>query len=71
MGASRDQWEHVAADPDPKRNLGYELEEWETIRVDRGKSDHVVYVSRDEADRNRESFIIAGIDAVEDLIDRR
>ncbi|WP_418280313.1 hypothetical protein [Halorubrum sp. DTA98] len=68
---SLDDWERLAPDPDPVRDLGYAESEWSVSETDQYGHRHVVFVSNREEDRDREAFIIADDDAVRDLIDVR
>jgi hypothetical protein len=48
-----------------------DIEEWEVVTTDTGSSSHVVFLSPREADRDRETFIVAEDSAVCDLLERR
>ncbi|MWV65405.1 hypothetical protein GRS48_11340 [Halorubrum sp. JWXQ-INN 858] len=65
------EWERLPPDPDPVADLGYSPGKWTVRETNRGGRRHVVFACDDEAERDRESFIIATGAAVEDLVDRR
>jgi hypothetical protein len=48
-----------------------DIEEWEVVTTDTAGSSHVVFLSPREADRDRETFIVAEDSAVCDLLERR
>lgn len=64
-------WESLAADPDPKRDLGYTGGEWDVIRTDRQRMSHLLFLPRDEELLKQEAFVIASESSVVDMIDYR
>lgn len=68
---SSDGWKRVAADPDPVRDLGYDLHEWESHRVSYRDGDRVVFVPADEDAFDREAYIVASAEAMCDTLERR
>ncbi|MUV86271.1 hypothetical protein GJ631_06710 [Natronomonas sp. CBA1123] len=48
-----------------------DIEEWEVVTTDRCGASHVVFLSPREADRDRETFIVAESSAVSDLLEHR
>lgn len=68
---SLDEWKRLDADPDPVRDLGYEPSVWTVRQTNHCGTSHVVFVSDREAERDRESFIIANEASVRDLVDAR
>ena len=68
---SLDEWERLEADPDPIRDLGYAEGEWSVSETNQYGRRLVVFTSNCTADRNREAFIIADENAIQDLIDAR
>lgn len=57
-GATREQWESLAADPDTSADLGYDIAEWEQFQqLDR--SDAMVFLPSDEEQLRDEMFIVA------------
>lgn len=64
--ASRSEWERLPDDPDPHRDLGYQLASLSVIRTENGRG-HYLLLPEDEEDIKSEAFIVATEDAVEDL----
>ena len=62
----------VPLDPDVlPESMGTNVHEWETIRTDRCGRQHLVFLSRDAKDVDREAFVIAEESSVADLVDHR
>lgn len=59
------EWDDVPDDPDPKENLGYELEELTVIRSE--TDGQYVFLPEEESHLNEEEFIVADPDALVDL----
>ncbi|WP_144905478.1 hypothetical protein [Halobellus captivus] len=68
---SSDSWKRIATDPDPVRDLGYDLAEWESHRVTYRDGDRFVFVPVDEDAFDREAYIVATEDAMCDTLERR
>ncbi|WP_049985934.1 hypothetical protein [Halobellus rufus] len=68
---SSDSWKRLAADPDPARDLGYDLHEWEVHRVSYRDGDQVVFVPADEDAFDREAYIVASADALCETLENR
>lgn len=64
--ASRSDWERVPDDPDPVRDLGYQLASLSVIRTENGRG-HYLLLPEDDQDIKSEAFIVASEEAVEDL----
>lgn len=59
MSSSADnEWLEQPVDPDPARDLGYDIVPWEVVTVDNGDSDHRVLLPTDDAMLKRDAFII-------------
>ena len=67
---SETDWAETPSDPHPRRNLGYELEDWEVLTPSRG-SDQVVFLPEDEEMLRSEAFVIAARDGLCSLDQRR
>lgn len=63
-----DEWDRQRPDPDPIRDLGYELAEWESHWVTYRDGERLVLVPSDEDEFDREAYIVAGADAVCDTL---
>jgi len=61
---SRNYWESVPADPDPKCDLGYVSGDWETIRTASRRRSHLLFLPQDSHLLEQEAFIIASESAV-------
>lgn len=68
---SSEQWERLAADPDPRLDLGYDLAEWESHRVTYRDGDRVVLVPSDEDAFDREAYIVASAETMCDPLENR
>ncbi len=66
---TRAEWEQLPADPDPERNLGYELVDWEEFTALDG-TDQVMFLPSDEDVLREDAFVVAEREAVCDLEDR-
>lgn len=65
------EWESVADDPHPQRDLGYCGETWEVISVEQRGSEHCLFLPPEEECIWREEFVIAEAELVCDLTDAR
>ena len=68
---SSNTWKRVAADPDPAKDLGYDLANWESHRVTYRDGDRYVLVPVDEDAFDREAYIVADADAMCDTLEHR
>ncbi|WP_336023509.1 hypothetical protein [Halobellus salinisoli] len=68
---SSDGWKRLAADPDPVRDLGYDLAEWKSHRVSYRDGDRFVFVPADEDAFDREAYIVASANAISDTLEHR
>lgn len=68
---SGDRWNQLAADPDPNRDLGYELAEWESHRVSYRDGDRLVLVPADEDAFDSEAYIVASAQTMCDVLEHR
>ena len=66
---SVENWKRLAADPDPERDLGYDLAEWESHRVSYRDGDRVVLVAVDEDAFDREAYIVAAAETMCDTLE--
>lgn len=64
--ATRSDWEQLPDDPDPRRDLGYQLASLSVIRTENG-SGHYLLLPEDQQDIRSEAFIVAAEEAVQDL----
>ncbi|MGM0604950.1 MAG: hypothetical protein ACQETB_04670 [Halobacteriota archaeon] len=69
--STESDWERLSADPDPERDLGYELEEWDVVTTEQRGLKHLVFLPGDGTQIHREAFIIAKDDAVYDVYEMR
>jgi hypothetical protein len=67
--AQCDCWENVATDPHLERDLGYRIEEWETVSARAAKGDRLLFLPTDEARLREEAFVVVDTDVVCDVID--
>ncbi|MDZ5810218.1 hypothetical protein U4E84_02460 [Halorubrum sp. AD140] len=65
-----DRWERAAPDPDPVRDLGYEIAEWDERWVSYRSGERLVLVPTDEDEFERDAYIVADARAVCDPIKR-
>lgn len=64
------EWEDLPADPDPNRNLDYDLGQWEKINVV-DNPDQVIFLPNDEEQLKDDAFIVSDKSAICDLSTRR
>jgi len=62
MSSMSSNWQRVPEDPDPKQDLGYDIEDL-TV-VESPTESHVVFLPSAESHLDDEAFIIADADAV-------
>ena len=55
-------WQRVSEDPDPRQDLGYDIEDLTVVTSP--TESHVVFLPPDESYLDDEAFIIADADAV-------
>lgn len=65
------EWYHQPTDPDPKQDLGYELDSWETAETWCRGEKYVVFVSSKERADGEDEYIVAHPNAVCDPVKRR
>lgn len=63
-------WEHVAADPDLRGDLGYEWSDLDVVRPENG-SDQVVLLPKDEEMLHNDAFLVADEESLVDVGSRR
>ena len=66
-----DRWRRPTSDPDLRRDLGYEIAEWDAHRVEQHDGVRVVLVPADEDAFDREAYIVVSEDTVVDTFERR
>lgn len=59
-------WDRVAADPDPERDLGYRLADWDLVTANNG-SDQLIFLPQDDELLKEDAFIVVEADAVCDV----
>lgn len=64
------EWESVPTDPDPERDLGYRMLEWDVVRASNG-SDRLIFLPQDDDLLRGDAFIIADPELVCDVNARR
>lgn len=69
--ANQEEWLQLPSNPDPRRDLGYEIEPWEVVDVENGESSHFVLFPTEEEMLRLDAFIIASTDSMETLDDCR
>lgn len=67
---SKTEWAEMPTDPDPRRNLGYELRDWEVVTTSKD-SDQVVFLPEDAELLRDEAFVIIERDTLCSLEKRR
>lgn len=63
---SRNQWENLSSDPDPRTDLGYTGSNWETIET-LDNSNQIIFMPEDEELLKDDAFIVADEDVPCDL----
>lgn len=61
---SHAEWENQPDDPDPKRDLGYEILELRSVEARSGGEEHLLFLPEDEEMLRSEAFIVADPDSV-------
>lgn len=64
-------WEMASADPDPRKDLGYQSDDWDVITTEQQGTKHLVFLPTDTEEIHRESFIITTHHSVCELVDMR
>lgn len=67
--ASRGEWLRQPADPDPERDLGYVVDEWEAVEARRGGEQQLMFLPGDEDLLRQEAFLVVSPEDVRDLDD--
>jgi hypothetical protein len=67
----QDVWLEQPVDPDPAKDLGYEIVPWDVVAVESGDSDHRVVLPTDEAMLMRDAFMIIPSSMIWSLEDHR
>lgn len=67
--ATRAEWEQQPDDPDPERDLGYEIVELRSVEARSGGEQHLLFLPEDEEMLRSEAFIVADPDTVLQLED--
>lgn len=62
-------WRGVARHPDPEDDLGYEFESWEAVEAQKEDEDLLLFLPSDEELLKVDAFVVASLDAVQDLED--
>ena len=60
-------WEGQPNDPDPERDLGYEILELRSVEARSGGKEHLLFLPEDEEMLRSEAFIVADPDTVVQL----
>lgn len=71
MSSSLPDWRELDADPDPERDLGYDLDEWEVVEARSRGEDHLMFLPSDEELLKEDAFIVAAPDIVYDVGEHR
>ncbi|MFC7045396.1 hypothetical protein ACFQH6_08250 [Halobacteriaceae archaeon GCM10025711] len=64
---SRSDWKRQPDDPNPERDLGYEMVDWDVVRARKNGSEHLMFLPADEEMIRGEAFIVVHPDDVVDL----
>lgn len=64
------EWEQLPVDPDPERDLGYSLLEWDVVEAKNG-SGQLIFLPSDEELLRDDAFIVASESSVCDVDDCR
>ncbi|MFW5973834.1 MAG: hypothetical protein ACOCPZ_00435 [Natrialbaceae archaeon] len=64
-----ERWDRATLDPDPIRDLGYEIAEWDARWVSYRGGDRAVFVPTVEDDFERDAYIVADAAAVCDPLE--
>jgi hypothetical protein len=63
---SAEDWEAVPTHPDPERDLGYEMLDWDVVRASNG-SDRLIFLPQDDDMLKDDAFIIVDPELVCDV----
>lgn len=58
------EWEEQPDDPDPERDLGYEILELRSVAARSGGREHLLFLPEDEEMLRSEAFMVADPDTV-------
>ena len=65
MGAStRGEWLRQPTNPEPERDLGYKLTDWDCIRARTRGEEHLMFLPDDEELLRKEAFVVVAPDDV-------
>lgn len=64
---SRYDWEQLHPDPDPKRDLGYVVADWDAFHAGSQGTGYLLYLPRDPTLLRRDAFVVADERTVCDL----
>lgn len=67
--SSYSDWEQIAADPHPERDLGYEMLDWDVVKAN-NRAGHLIFLPRDDDYLREDAFIVADAASVCDVRDR-
>lgn len=64
-----DAWQEQPADPDPCKDLDYELVDWTTVSATQNGDDYLMYIPEEEEMLREDEFIVIEADDVVDLVE--
>lgn len=64
-----DEWEELPPDPDPNRDLKYDMIDLEVVSASCGSQDYLLFIPHDEDLLRDDEFIVAAESTVCDLIE--
>jgi hypothetical protein len=65
------EWHERPTDPDLQADLGYDIDQWETVDVQNENGDYHVLLPTEEEMLKRDAFIIIPSDLLYSLVDHR
>lgn len=68
-GSTDSEWDEQPTDPDPWRDLEYEMIELRSVAARSGGEEHLLFLPEDEEMLRSESFVVADPDSVVSLED--
>lgn len=64
-------WKRARTNPDPERDLGYQIDDWEEVTARSAGQEHLLFLPGDEGLLRDEAFLVVAPEAVRDLIEMR
>lgn len=68
---ARTDWKQARSNPDPRKDLGYDIDDWEEVTARSAGQEHLLFLPSDEGMLQDEAFLVVAPEAMEDLLEMR